>query len=364
MQSRTRIERAARRYAAPVTLASVAAIALGALWAADAAQAVERLESASIEGRFVEEGAFTYSVTVLRPSPAFREGTVLGMGEAGYFTTVAPRVDLAFRWSIPEPAGARAAAAVSLELVVSATSPTGRAYWTLRYPLAEATHAGAADEGVLLRAFFDFDRVLPDVANTTQALGANGARIAWEVVATAKYAADGPGFEARNASRFALPIDVDAPLYVLPDEDGARFVREHGTPRVRVEERVAGVAGVLERPLALAPIGLGIVGLALVVRERRPRPEDARGEERAFEDDVDKHEEWITHLSGPVPDAARGSRVLDVPTVAALVAVAAEAQRRVVLDAERVFWVLTPEAAYRCRRHARHAVIVTTTAGP
>lgn len=364
MRARNPIERAARRYAAPVTLASVAAIALGALWAADAARAVERLESASLEGRFVEEGAFTYSVTVLRPSPAFREGAILGMGEAGYFTTVAPRVDLAFRWSIPEPAGARAAAAVSLELVVSATSPTGRAYWTLRHPLAEATHAGPADEGVLLRGFFDFERVLQEIDNTTQALGASGARISWEVVATAKYAADGPGFEARNASRFALPVDVDAPLYVLPDADAARFVREHGTPRVRVEEREAGVAGVLDRPLALAPIGFGVVGLALVAREKRLKPEGASRVDRAFEDDVDRHDEWITRLSGPVPDAARGSRVLDVPTVAALVAVAAEAQRRVVLDAERVFWVLTPEAAYRCRRHARAPELVTVTAGP
>lgn len=364
MISFARSDRIVRRHAAVITAASVAMLAIAALWTVDAATAVERLETATLSDRWEEVGTFTYRITVLKPSHAFPNGTVLGMGEAGYFTTISPRVDVAYRWSAFSPGGARVAAAASLELVVSSTSPAGRPYWTLRYPLANATFAGAGEDGLVLRGLFDFDRVLPDVENTSLVLGARNAKIAWELEAVVKYALEADAISARNASRFSLPIDVDVPLYVLPDEDAASFARAHGREERVVEERRAGLGAALARPGLALPFSLGAAGLGLVWRERRTRPAVSSSAEREYARDLAKHEEWITPLAGGLPEDAR-ARAIDVPSVEALVAIAAESQRRVLLDPqERALYVVTPEACYRCRRHARKPAATLTIVGP
>lgn len=336
------------RYRAPLALLAGALLVLGGLWSLDAATRVERERRLVLDEAWSDEGVFTYAVPVAKDSPVFVNGTVLGMGEPAYFSSVSPRVLVNFTWRLAEPA-TPAEAAGHLKAVVQAAAPDGRAYWTLEEPLANATGQGP----VVLAGVVDLEALDARVLETVRALGMLDAKTRWTVVATVAFAASAPWGELRQVSTFELPLERSPPLYVLPSADDARALREHGEPREVVQEHQKGLAGLLGAPLPLLVLGAGgALGAALASARRKPSGGGAgRAEPEGFLRDLDRHREWVVEVVGPVPPA-EGERVLDLDDLDDLVAFAAEARTRVLLDRYcRVFYVHAPGATYRYARH-------------
>src|ERR687887_514513 len=85
--------RAARVYRAPLAVASALLLVVSGAWAMQAYAHVDREQVSTISHAWTEDGAFSYSVPVQRASPMFANGTVLGMGEPAYFTSISPQFD-------------------------------------------------------------------------------------------------------------------------------------------------------------------------------------------------------------------------------------------------------------------------------
>jgi hypothetical protein len=320
---------------------------IGGLWLADAATHVERTQSVEQQHRWVERGAFAYSVPVERASPVFPNGTVLGMGEPAYFSTVSPRVLLNFTWWLEEPAAVPVDAAGFVKAVVRAEAPDGRAYWTLEEPLANGTLAGMG-QALVMSGVLDVPALDARLHDTLRELGMGEAKTTWQVVAEVRFAARASWGAVQNESVFRMDMDRSPPLYMLPGPDLASSAYAHAEERVLVQESRAGFVAALRAPLPLAAVGLGGLGLALAARAR-PRPGDGDG---AYQRDRAKHADWVVAVHGPIPPPAEGERVLDMDNVDDLVAMAVEARTRVLLDEYcRVFWVFTPGAVYRFAGH-------------
>lgn len=344
-----RTRRALGRYALVLGTVGVLAVALGVAWAEDAIARVERTERAIVADRWVEEGRFTYLVPVVRDSPAFPNGTVLPMGEPGYFATVSPRVNLTFAWRLTEPEDTVVRAAGTLTVVLRSDAPDGRAYWTIERSLASALPTNVTGDGLVLGGTLDVATLAAEAENVTRGLGARPGKTRWDVVARVHFTVETPFGDWGNASSFTLPVQYENPLYTLPDEEGSALERPHGRTVLLVEETRAGPRALLAKPLVPATILGGLALLGLVVDARRRRLPDNDG----FARDRDRYEEWITPAAGaPIP---AGVPIVEVKALRDLVALAAEAQTRVLLDEEsRLFTVMTPGATYLYRAHVVH----------
>ncbi|HEV8359498.1 MAG TPA: DUF5305 family protein [Candidatus Thermoplasmatota archaeon] len=337
---------ARRRRGAALAL-GLAALAIGALWSASAFTHIDRAQVAEEEHRWVEEGRFAYAVPVVRASPAFPNGTLLGMGEPGYFSTISPQVMLNFTWVLQEPSAPVAASAI-LVVQVRALGPDGRAYWTLERELANATLA--AGQGIGLAGVLDLPATDAEVRETLATLGMQQPETAWTLVARVTFGAQMPWGHVQNTSVFTLPMERAPPLYTLPGADAASDARAHADERVVVRAHQAGLAGLAAAPLAPLLAVAGAAAVALAARRRPSPPPDAR--DAAFAGDAARVRDWLVEVEGPVAPPEEGERVLDVERLDDLVAMAAEARQRIVLDRYcRVFYVFTPGACYRYRKH-------------
>jgi hypothetical protein len=345
------LDDALRPYWRVLAAVGVLAMLLGGLWASEAAGRVERsVEQFGARDAWSERGAFSYQVPVVRDSPMFANGTVLGEGEPGYFASVSPFVNLAFDWGVSQPAQAVQAMA-SMELAVRSDAPSGRPYWTLHFPLANASGSLAPGQALHVAGVLDIPQAQQRVQDAMAALGTHDDKLAWTIVSEVQFTAAG----VANASTFELPIDLQGALYHLPPADALAMPRDHGRPVEVVHEQKLGLAGLWGAPLPLGLLGGGAVGLVLAARARRA---DARYEalpDGAYVRELEAHRDWVTPVRGPLLPPA-GARVIEVEALGDLVDVAAEARTRVLLDeARREFVVLSPSAFFR---YARHRIVL------
>lgn len=256
-------DRLVRELALPLTLAALAALALGTLWSVDAVARVDRHELVHREGVWRERGDFAYEVPVENGSAVYGDVTVLGMGEPGYFTTLSPRILVAFAWSHDDARAATTDAHVALFVEVA---PAESGAWTHRTPLANATARLAPGESLRVGGDIDIPAIEAAAQEAARLQGRRLDAAEWRVVAEVKHAREAS--PESESSRFVLPIEYDAPLYRLPDEAGARGVREHGETRVVVQESRPGAVGLVREPVGPTLAIAGVVGLVALWRGR------------------------------------------------------------------------------------------------
>ncbi len=247
---RARLQRAARENRTALAAVALAALALGTLWSTQAASAT-RVQVATIPApdAWTESATFTYRVPVANASGPYAAGTVLGMGEPGYFTTISPRFEVAFRWEPEGLPAARLTASGTLKLIVQ-----GAGGWRFEAPLDNRTASGQA---LALGGVVD----LPAIQRDVEAAGHDASNASWAVVARVAYAA--PGVQS---STFTLPIQYDPPLYVLPSAEALATTTAHGQPETRVTQTRAGLPGLLGAPAAPALALAGVGALVALVR--------------------------------------------------------------------------------------------------
>ncbi|HUR69794.1 MAG TPA: DUF5305 family protein, partial [Candidatus Thermoplasmatota archaeon] len=189
--------------------------------------------------------------------------------------------------------------------------------------------------------------VATDVAKASERFPPKSGVMRWSLVARVTFSADSAAGRLRNDSLFQLPIDYDAPLFVLPDDAASTFASSHGTTHTVVTESVGGPRAALARPWALLACALAVAGLGAAWASRREDPALRPGPEGSMWRELARHEEWVTRVQGPVVAPAHP---VDVGSLADLVALASEARTRVLFDvSQRVFFVFTQGACYRYR---------------
>lgn len=342
-----------RRHRVPLTVLAVAMLVLGGAWAHAATSQVERQATTHLEDRWVERAAFTYEVPLERDSVLGRAGARLPMGEPGYFSTVAPNVDLTFTWALQSPAASELVAHGEIAIDVKSHSPSGRPYWTERIVLAEGQAAGPAGTPLVLRAVLPVEELQQRVNDLAGTVGSKAGTVQWNVVGLVRFSAQTPFGRVTGPSEFVLPLTLDLPLYILPDATGGTFVREHGRPVVTIAEHRAGWTALASVPLAVLAMAGGAIALALCVRSRRGDPLLGSGREGELARELAPHEDWVTTVAS-APEPPPQASVIEVESLGDLVAIAAEARTRVLRDGSRdVFWVLAGAGLYRYGRHAR-----------
>lgn len=205
MRATTRVAQIVRRRRGPVTALALAALAIGLLWATDAA--APRSDAPAIESvvRWTERGTFVYAGEIAGP---------------GAFTTTQPVASVGFEWGAAGDGAPRGEATATLVAMVEGKLD-GRA-WRVREELANGSRP--ANEWSLLSLDGALD--VPTLADKVNAAtrGRPDPNATWRLVATVQAA---PSHEAT----FEAPLTVDLPLYRLPPPEEATFERAHREAR-------------------------------------------------------------------------------------------------------------------------------------
>lgn len=342
------VVRLVRRYR-PIVLALGSLVLVGSLfWSASAIAHVDRKESLVTRDVWGEVASFEAWAPITQNATNLGNGTIIELPSAGYFTTESPQLHVKFRWRIDDASIEGIVAAADLRVRVVARASSGREYWTVESPL-NATNVRGGDARVELGGVVDFAKIAEEVAQAAERFPPKGEQYAWSVVANVKFAGDAPFGRVRNASTFALALDYDPPIYVLPPDSATAFASDHAARDVAVSVEKPGLA---RSPWAIVGVLLGAAMVGLAWASRRSDPTILEGDEGAFHRELRGSEAWVTRVEGPL-EMPEG-RVIDVRSLADLASLASEARSRVVLDGElRIFYVFSSSATYRYQRHAR-----------
>ncbi len=309
---------------------SLAVAGLGTYLTVDARGAPETRVESRVVSTWTATGSFDHAATVGSgtATEAFPAGTVLE-NRSLYFLRVAPELDGRFVYAFEDTAGGNAAVAVELVREyrsAEGSGPDATVHWRVVDPLSTVGPRTVAAGDRL---------VVPFAVNVTAAgerLAAldgqvGGSPGSLEVAAVATVTETRPGAEP-TVRTYRMPVAVQGNVYTVTT-----------TPAVESGERTEpAVVRTTPGPVGrLAGPALAVVGLAgavcLVAARRTGRlavtaPERtalARAAERA------EFEDWIT--VGTVPAGTCDRQVVAVSSLAGLVDLAIDTDRRVVEDA-------------------------------
>lgn len=243
-----------------IAAAALVALALGILWSLQAATDAPPTEVTRTVDPWVERGAFRYA-------PILSDGSgELAMGEPGYFTTQAPRVRVAFDWTLDDAASERVAAVGELLLVVENDKPA----WSDTTRLAEGTYEGPAEGSLVLVGEVDLTAIEARLAQTP---GRDPAAARWSFVADVRFASAPVATHRSDASAFELPLSYAPPLYTLPGEDAAHVTKDHTSHVIERTPPPSGLDALAARPIGPALVALGLVALYAASRDLPPEGE-------------------------------------------------------------------------------------------
>lgn len=236
-----------------LSLAAVAAIAIGLLWSVDAVTNVESYDETRRIDPWAERATFVYA-----PIRA-DDSSELAMGEPGYFTNDAPRVRIGFEWKLDDPSMERVTAIGSVRLVVQHEANAGKPAWTHEEWIVNGTLAGASGDALVLTGEIDIPAIEDAIEQTP---GRRTDDAAWSIVARVKFFTAPNAAHAGEASDFTLPIAYTPPLYVLPGEAGTTILKDHAHTEVLHHESRDGPRALLARPAGIALLFGGLAVLA------------------------------------------------------------------------------------------------------
>lgn len=224
---------------------ALVSLAFGLMWTVDAATEVEVYDELTRVDPWGERGAFTYA-------PLLADGTARPMGEPGYFTTDAPRMRVAFAWTLDDAAARRVTALGELALRVEHAS------WTHVEPLGEGQLDANPGNPLAIEGVVD----LPAVEERIEATpGRDASAGRWSLVATVRFESTPVSAHRSDGSEFVLPIQYTPPLYSLPGEEGSIVTKDHAREQVTRHEDAGGVAALVARPAGPLVLLAGLAGL-------------------------------------------------------------------------------------------------------
>jgi len=284
-------------------------------------------------------GEFTHRATVRNGTTAFAEGTVL-RNRSVYFFRTTPILDGQFVYGYEATGGGdldvNTSVALRYQSVSAADEGNRTVYWRVERPLNRSSAALSPGERARTPFSVNVSAANAEAQRIDQELGGTPGDVEVVVVArvTVEGTRNGQPVETTRVYRSQL-VPSDGTYEV--QNDGPRTTGANQTARRTVP---AGSDPLRSRAgLALLAVGLaGLAGLGLFRRSDQFTVTDAERALSAYESEREEFDEWIT--TGQLPDSTFDATRIEVDSLAGLVDVAIDSERRVIEDTTRGTYVV------------------------
>lgn len=336
------------RYFALLFVVGVLLAALGGYVTYDA-YALEETETrteTAVVATWESVGDFDHSATVVESTRTFSAGETL-TNRSVYFQTITPGLDGSFRYSYTASEGGDLTADATVELIARSVDESGSTeYWRFDRTVAGDRADLAPDEALSV----SFSRNVTELANEVQseeeALGGPGTTETY-FLATVALNGTRNGRSVDTRRTYRLPIVLESDVYRVNDT-GPVVAGDQRT--AQATETVVVPPGPLGRyggPLALL---VGLSGCLALVAGRYTGRIDVTDTEReylAYRQHRSEFGEWITEVASPTRRIADAEADVETATLAGLVDLAIDTDRRVLeLTAEDRYVVLDGDVVY------------------
>ncbi|MEF8826199.1 MAG: DUF5305 domain-containing protein, partial [Halapricum sp.] len=288
----------------------------------------ERTETVSdTEVTWTTTGEFDHEATVIEDTRVFDAGETL-TNRTEYYRQIAPELDGAFAYSYSARNGSLSAN-TSVALVMRSVSEEGKEYWRVTERLNGTNRTIASGEPLRVAFSQNITAVEVELNQIRSELGTTAGTTEAFFEATVRVRGDRNGESVDTTRSYRLPFTIESDLYRVNDsgpvvDQGERTVTEEISEPVTVSP-VRSYGGPL-----LALIGLGgIVGLAVGRSRDWFEVSDREREYLTYRSHRNEFDEWITEARLPSERIADAEDRIETTSLAGLVDLAIDIDRRV-----------------------------------
>lgn len=291
-------------------------------------------------------GEFTHHATVEQPNPVFPVGRTLS-NRSVYFTRLAPTLNgtFTYRYTAAETGNLSVDATLVLvfESVEARSDGSTIDYWEERRRLDQETRPLAPGESIRLTFARNITRLATESRRLDRAVGPTPGRLRSRLVATVNATGTVNGRSVARTGQYSLGVSSDDGIYRVTDP-GSVTNTTNQSRRVTVSQSPG-------RLRMFGGIALGLMGLAGLAGLGIGRHRDLIGlDETAqafleYQAERDEFDDWITRAELPA-DVFAGP-VVAVGSLAGLVDIAIDSDRRVIQNDDDEFVVVGDDLVYR-----------------
>ncbi|MBX0287273.1 DUF5305 domain-containing protein [Haloarcula salinisoli] len=284
-------------------------------------------------------GEFTHRATVVNGTAAFERGAVL-RNRSVYFLRVTPILDGTFVYGFGATGSGDLDVNTSVALRYQSVSPANEGnqtvYWRVERPLNRSTATLSPGERTRTPFSVNVSAAAAEAERIDAQLGGTPGDV--EVTVLARVRIDGTrnGQQVRTTRVYRTRLVPSDGTYEVRNDE-PRTESGHQTVRRTVpdgSDSLGSTAGP-----ALLVVGLaGMGGLGLFRRSEHFTVTDAQRELSSYEREREEFDEWIT--AGRLPESTFEDSRIKVDSLAGLVDVAIDSERRVIEDTERDVYVV------------------------
>lgn len=289
-------------------------------------------------------GQFSHEATVVEDTRVFDAGETL-TNRTQYFQRIAPTLEGAFAYGYTASNGSVAVNA-SVALVTRSVTEDGNEQWQVTEPLNRAERTLAPDESVQVPFEQNVTEVETELETIRSELGTTAGTAETFFEATVRLDGTRGGEAVETTQSYQLPLTIEDGLYRVNDTGP---VDDEGEVTVRDEETVPVTVGPLRSyggPL-LAVVGLGgLIGLSVGRRTDWFEVSERERDYLAYRADRNEFDEWITEVNRPIDRLADADTQVGTATLAGLVDLAIDTDRRVLETSAEQYLVFENDVVY------------------
>lgn len=333
-----RVRSVADEYYFALVVASVLLVATGGFLVYGAyAETTERTETTvASEVVWTSTGQFTHQATVRNDTRVFEVGETL-TNRSAYFRKIAPRMNGSFVYNYTADSG-NLTTATSLKMRIRSVAGDGasqREYWRIERALDSETRTLEPNETLRLTFSQNVSQIAQEIDRIQSQLGTTAGTVETTFVAAVQLDGTRNGRPVSTNRTYSLPLTIESDLYRMNDSGP---VVEQGERPVRNSNTVVVEPGSLWRyggPLALLVGVVGLFGLAYGRFSKHLPVTEHEREYLSYRTDREEFDEWITEARFPADRVADAETRIETTSLAGLVDLAIDTDRRVIEVADR-----------------------------
>lgn len=296
------------------------------------------------ESSWSSSGEYEHSGIVETDSTVFDAGTVLE-NQPAYMTAITPVLNGTYKYEYDASESGDLSVTVDTVRVLRAVDEADTfEYWRDESRLS-STSVDSLVPGEQIAAPFRFNisETRDRITTINSELQGSPGEIEIRVESRVRISGERNGHEVDDTQVHAIDIDDRGSVYRV-ETDGSLSNSDQETRQEPVAPSYTPIRSIGTPLLFLASL-MGVVGLAVGVRQNRFDISDSEREWLAYRAALAEFDEWIS--TGAIPDRALDTTTVEVKTLEGLVDVAIDSDRRVIRDPNRnLCAVLLEETVY------------------